>query len=98
LLLYLTIVPFLFGLRGLSHSAGSIMNGVHRPYHAAGATLLRTLILQVPLVLVGASLFGFTGLLFALVLSELLAGGISVLWLRYLLAHSVRVTVPVASQ
>ena len=90
LLLYLTIVPFAFGVRGLSQSAASIMNGVHQPYHAAGATFLRTLALQVPLVVVGGWLFGFVGLSCALVLTEFLAGGISVAWLRNLLARSVQ--------
>ncbi|MBN2130529.1 MAG: MATE family efflux transporter [Sedimentisphaerales bacterium] len=100
LLLYLTIVPFVFGVRGLSHSAASIMNGVHQPYHAAGATFLRTLALQVPLVVLGGWLFGFVGLLCALVLTELLAGGISVAWLRNLLSHSVQQlsVVPVTSR
>ena len=87
LVLYLTIVPFIFGVRGLSHSAASIMNGVHQPYHAAGTTFLRTLVLQIPLVIVGAWWLGFVGLLLALVVTELLAGGISVAWLRHLLAQ-----------
>lgn len=99
LLLYLTIVPFVFGVRGLSYSAASIMNGMHQPYHAVGAAFVRTLALQVPLVVVGGWLFGFVGLLCALVLTELLAGGISVAWLRNLLTRSVRQlsVVPVTS-
>jgi len=97
LLLYLTVVPLMFGLRGLSHSAASIMNGVHQPYHAAGATFLRALVLQVPLVLIGAWQGGFMGLLLALVATEFLAGGISVAWLRYLLARSVSPASSVAS-
>jgi Na+-driven multidrug efflux pump len=91
LVLYLTIVPFVFGVRGLSHSAASIMNGLHRPYHAAGVGFMRALALQVPLVVVGGWVFGFVGLLGALVVTELLAAGVSVAWLRNLLTDgSVR--------
>ena len=61
-----------------------------QPYHAAGATFLRTLVLQVPLVIVGAWWLGFVGLLLALVLTELLAGGVSVAWLRRLLAQAAQ--------
>jgi len=85
LLLYLTVVPFVFGIRGLSFSAASIMNGLHRPYHAAGVGFVRTLGLQIPLVVLGGWLFGFVGLLCALVMTEVLAGGVSVAWLGNLL-------------
>lgn len=61
------IVSFVCGLRGLGHRASCIVNGVHRSSCTASANSLRTLVLQVPLAVIGARRFGFKGPLFALV-------------------------------
>ncbi|MBN2053797.1 MATE family efflux transporter [bacterium] len=83
--LYLTIMPAAFMFRGLAMTSNSGMNAVNRPLDSSANTILRLIIVQWPLVLVGARYFGFRGLLFGVVLSEILTGLFAAAWVRRLL-------------
>ena len=80
LVLLLTIMPLAFGFRGMSHSASGAMNAINRPFDSAANVLIRMLALQLPLVLLGARLFGFVGVLWGMVVADISAGLIAVTW------------------
>ncbi|MBN1540593.1 MATE family efflux transporter [candidate division KSB1 bacterium] len=84
LVLYLRIIPFAIGFRGLIMCANQSMNAINRPLDSSGWTLIRLLGLQVPLAFLGARIGAFPGLLLGIVLSEVIAALAANRWVKHL--------------
>lgn len=82
IVLYLSIVPIGFGLQGISMVISAALNAVNRPLSAAALNLVRMFALYVPLTFVGSRWFAMEGLFGGVALANVLAGIISLLWMR----------------
>ena len=71
---YLRIVPLGYALQGVFVISTSTLNVLHKPFHAAGLTIMQMFVLYIPLALLGNYLFGLVGIFFALALSYSVSG------------------------
>ena len=88
IVLYLRIVPLSMAFRGISFSVYNSLNAIGRSVHSAAATAVRLFGLQVPMALLGSYLGGFRGILIAVVCSEVLASGVTIVWLHWVLRRA----------
>lgn len=77
---YLLIAPMGYSFLSINRISGSAFNALNLPFHAAGVSILRLIVLFIPLVLLGAKLYGITGVMFGIVCSSILSGIISETW------------------
>jgi len=70
LVLLLCVAPLAYGFKGISQMAIQSMNGLHKPYHAWGASLLRVCGLLLPGALIGGLVGGFAGFVVGSVVAE----------------------------
>jgi len=77
---YLHIVPISYGAMGVMVIVNSTLNAIGKPFLATTLILLRAFILYVPLAYIGQKYFGFTGILYALVMTNFIVGLASHLW------------------
>ncbi len=83
--LYLMIVPLSYTLQGIFILSTTALNVMHKPFQAAGLTIIQMFILCIPLAILGSQLFGLTGIFAAIALSYIISGIISrVVLLKYL--------------
>jgi len=80
--LYLRIVPISYGLQGVLLVTSATLNVLNRPLHSAALSLLRMIVLYVPLAYAGSSLIGLPGVFGAAALANVLAGAGAFLWLN----------------
>ncbi len=85
--LLLRILPLAMAFRGIIHTASGAMNAINRPLHSAGLSMIRLVVLQLPLALLGAWLLAFGGLLGGIVIGEAIAAVLAILWLSALTAR-----------
>ena len=88
--LFLRIVPWGYGLLGVSMLAGSAFNAIKKPARSAALSLLRLTVFFLPLLHFGTHWLGFPGLLSAVALSNILAGITGWFWARQVLAQAAR--------
>lgn len=79
--LYFTIMPIGYGFIGLSISATSAFNGMGKPLPGMVLSMLRILGFNVPFALAGQWLWGLPGLFIGVSLANVLAGGLSQIWI-----------------
>ena len=84
LVLYLRIIPLAIGFRGLIMCANQAMNAINRPLDSSAWTIVRLVVLQVPMALLGARVFGFPGVIAGIVISEVIASIAATRWVRHL--------------
>lgn len=72
---YFSIVGAAYGFQGLVMLSTAGYNGLNKPYPSAFFSLLRTLILYVPLAWIGSKLFGLTGVFWSGFIANIIAGG-----------------------
>jgi len=77
--LYLWIVPFGYGLRGIFFLSGTIFNAVNRPLSFAAINAIRMLGLYIPMAYVGSLILGYPGVLCGIALSNICIGLISLI-------------------
>ncbi len=77
---YMWIMPAGYGMMEVHRYCGFFLNGIKQPLHSFGVNLVRVLVLLLPLSLAGNLWFGLYGIFFARVLTDLLSGGVGVLW------------------
>ncbi|WP_338109429.1 MATE family efflux transporter [Pseudomaricurvus alkylphenolicus] len=85
---YLAIAPISYGLYGLVMSINASFNGLGKPFPAMAISVLRVLILYLPLALAAQALWGLTGLFVATALANAIAGVIGYFWLKRQLHQS----------
>ena len=77
---YLVIVPISYGFYGAVMVAGAGFNALGRPLSSTLLTLLRTIILYVPIAFVAGQLYGIVGIFAAAAFANIAAGLASCLW------------------
>ena len=92
LVLYLSIVPLGYGVRGLLAVARTAMNTLNRPLPGSMLILVQMFVLYVPLAWLGAALFGVAGVFGASVVSSVVAGMAGVILLRVVLRQATAAT------
>ncbi len=83
--LYLRLVPLSYGLQGLSMMVSSLLNSLHRPMMATWFNLLRLFAVLIPAAWLGNRLAGPEGVFWAIMLSQLLFGGLMLAYMQRLL-------------
>ncbi len=78
---YLWIMALSYGAYGLVMSTCAAFNGIGHPLPGVVISALRTLILFLPLALLGRALFGLNGLFFASAISNIAIGLLAYAWL-----------------
>ena len=89
LVMFLYIIPIAYAFRGICHNAYSAMNAINHPYHSTINILLRLFIFTIPLAALGAFIWGFRGLLFAIVLAEAASSIMTSRWVKKLYKHNI---------
>ena len=80
--LFLLIVPVSYGAWGVLMMSSAIFNSLGRPVSATIMSIVRMLVIYVPLAWPGKSLFGLPGIFGAACVSNLSMGLIGFLWNR----------------
>jgi len=92
---YLWIVPWSYGAYGLVMSVNASFNGMGRPLPAVCISIMRVIVVFLPLAFLGRWLYGLPGMFAASTISNLALGLVGFLWLgRYL----ARVSRPALSE
>jgi len=83
---YLMIAPLSYGLYGLVMSVNASFNGLGYPMPAMVISIMRVLVLYLPLAWLGQWLWGLNGLFIATALANVITGVVGYFWLKqYLL-------------
>lgn len=80
--LYLSVVPLSYGAYGLVMAVNASFNGLGEPFPAMVLSALRVLVIYLPLVWLGQSLFGLQGLFMAVMLANLITAALAYYWIR----------------
>lgn len=77
---YLLIVPISYGCYGAVMVAGAGFNALGRPLSSTFLTLLRMIVLYIPIAYVAGQLYGITGIFAAAAFANIAAGTTACLW------------------
>jgi len=77
---YLTIIPIGYGMMELHRYSGVFLNGIRKPLHSTGLSVVRIIVLLIPLSIVGSLLFGLEGLFWGRVVCDLISGVVGMIW------------------
>jgi putative MATE family efflux protein len=86
IILFLVIVPFGFGLQGVTILTNSSFNAMHMPMSAVSLSVVRLFVFFVPFSFIGSYWFDLPGLFWAAVLANLVVGCIAFIWFKTILA------------
>ena len=81
-LTYLLIVPIGMGLMGISANASNSFNALGRPIPPLVMSVVQTLVLTIPLAIVGNFFLGFPGIFVGGVFAMLISASVIHIWLR----------------
>ena len=81
-LTYLLIVPIGMGLMGISANASNSFNALGRPVPPLVMSVVQTLVLTIPLAIVGNFFLGFPGIFVGGVFAMLISASVIHIWLR----------------
>ena len=79
--IYFYTIGVSYGLQGLVMLSTSAFNGMNQPYPAAIFSIIRMLVLYVPLAWIGSLLFDINGVFYAGLVANIIVGAASVLYL-----------------
>ncbi len=88
--MYFLIVSASYGFQGLVLLSTSTFNGLNRPYPSAGFSILRMVVLYLPLAWIGARLFDLPGVFWAAFIANVVSGLFSMLYLFRLVRNMRR--------
>jgi Na+-driven multidrug efflux pump len=71
---FLRIIPLSYGFNGIIALSCLMLNGLHRPIQSAMLTLIRTVILLVPLSWIGGKLWGVNGIFIGMAMANVISG------------------------
>jgi len=77
---YITITCMGYGMLEVHRYAGITMTGVHEPLQASVLTMIRVIVLLIPLSLAGSILFELGGIFWARLATDILAGLVGIWW------------------
>jgi len=90
LIVYLSIMPLALAFRGIAMSAAGALNAINRPLDSSACMVLRLVVFQWPLALLGGRLMGFPGVLGGIVIAEMASAPLAALWVRVLCRRMMR--------
>ena len=79
---FLWIAPIGYGTYGIVMFVNAAFNGLGKPLPGVAISVMRILVLYIPLALLGKALFGYVGIFVAYALANLLSGAFGFLWAR----------------
>jgi Na+-driven multidrug efflux pump len=71
-----------YGFQGLVMLSGSSFNGLNKPIPSAVFSILRTLVVYLPIAWIGSRIFGINGVFWGGFISNILIGVISMRYLK----------------
>ncbi len=74
IVIYLTIVPFSYGMRGIIYLCNVSLNVLHKPLQAAGLMFIQMFLLYIPLAYFGSKYFALKGLFFGVAAAYVISG------------------------
>ncbi|HBC87232.1 MAG TPA: hypothetical protein DCZ94_09780 [Lentisphaeria bacterium] len=77
---YIRIISFGYGMMEVHRYCGFVLTGLHRPKSATMLNTIRVLVLLIPLSYLGLYLGGVKGVFIGRLATDLLAGGIGLIW------------------
>jgi len=80
--LYLMVVPISYGLWGVLMIASATFNSLGKPLVSTALSVIRMLVIYIPLAYLGQYLFGILGIFIAASFSNMLSGLLGYLWNR----------------
>ncbi|MCB1692881.1 MAG: MATE family efflux transporter [Pseudomonadales bacterium] len=80
--LFLSVVPISYGAWGVLMMSSAIFNSLGKPISATIMSIVRMLVIYVPLAFLGKALFGLTGIFAAACVSNLVMGMVGFAWNR----------------
>jgi Na+-driven multidrug efflux pump len=80
--IYLTITPVSYGLYGLVMSVNASFNGLGKPFPAMAISILRALVIYLPLALVAQHFWGLPGLFIGMAAANGITGILAYFWLK----------------
>lgn len=83
---YLVIVSFSYGFQGILMLCTSSLDGINRPLVSFSLTMIRMLVLYVPLAWVTSAAFGLDGIFWSAFTANLAAGSAAYVWLRKIIS------------
>ena len=84
---FLWIAPISYGTYGIVMFVNASFNGLGRPMPGVAVSVMRIIVLYIPLALIGKALFGIVGIFGAYALANLLSGGIAFIWARIVVSR-----------
>ena len=87
---FLLIVPASFGAMGVGQIAGSLFVALGKPIPPTLLSILRTIVVYVPMAIFFDSLWGYTGIFVAVLVSNILFGVASFVWGRSMLKFEIK--------
>lgn len=87
--LYLQIVPLGYALRGVFDIIANVLNVLRKPLLSAGLIFTQMILLIVPLIYLGSSLYGIRGIFYGLVVANIIAGTIAYFTLRWQIKNPI---------
>ena len=88
--LFLWIAPIGYGTYGIVMFVNAAFNGLGKPMPGVAVSVMRIVVLYIPLALIGKALFGIVGIFCAYALANLLSGGIAFMWARIVVSRLFR--------
>lgn len=83
---YLAIVSFSYGFQGILMLCTSSLDGINKPLVSFSLSLLRMLMLYVPLAWITSEIFGLTGIFWSAFAANIVGGGAAWFWLRNIIS------------
>jgi putative MATE family efflux protein len=87
--LYLQIVPLGYALRGVFDIIANVLNVLRKPLLSAGLIFTQMILLIVPLIYLGSSLYGIRGIFYGLATANIIAGTIAYFTLRWQIKNPI---------
>jgi putative MATE family efflux protein len=78
--LYLRIVPWSYALHGAVMVSSAFFNGIGKPGRSLVLTIIRMMVLMVPLALIGSTLAGISGVFWAVAIANTASGLLAIVW------------------
>ena len=88
---FLMIVPISFGLMGVGQVAASVFIALGKPIPPTVLAIVRSVVVYIPMAYVFNSYWGFVGIFVALMLANVLFGGVAYLWGGSMLRKEFRI-------
>ncbi|MFT7305313.1 MAG: putative MATE family efflux protein [Candidatus Azotimanducaceae bacterium] len=86
---FLLIVPISFGLLGVGQIAASLFIAMGKPMPPTILSVLRTIVVYIPMAIVFDHYWGFVGIFVALMIANVLFGGTAYLWGQVMLKREI---------